>query len=51
LLEAIDALSMVWDFSLAFLFPPFPLLKRVVRRLEVSRGVFFLVTPFWEAQT
>jgi hypothetical protein len=49
--EAVDALSMVWDFTLAFLFPPIPLLKRVVRKLEVSRGVFLLVTPYWEAQT
>jgi hypothetical protein len=37
------------DFALAYLFPPIPLLKRVVRKLELSRGVFFLVTPYWEA--
>jgi hypothetical protein len=49
--EAIDALSMQWDFELAYLFPPIPLLKRVVRKLELSRGVFLLVTPYWEAQT
>jgi hypothetical protein len=49
--EAIDALSMRWDFRLAFLFPPIPLLKRVMRKLEVSRGVYLLVTPYWEAQT
>jgi hypothetical protein len=49
--EAIDALNMVWDFSLAFLFSPIPLLKRVVRKLEVSRVVYLLVTPYWEAQT
>jgi len=49
--EAVDALSMVWDFRLAFLFPPIALLSRVVRKLEVSRGVFLLVTPHWEAQT
>jgi hypothetical protein len=49
--EAIDALSMRWDFNLAYLFPPIPLLKRVVRKLELSRGVFLLVTPYWEAQT
>jgi hypothetical protein len=49
--EAIDALSMRWNFHLAFLFPPIPLLKRVVRKLEVSRGIFLLVTPYWEAQT
>jgi hypothetical protein len=49
--EAVDALSVVWNFRLAFLFPPIPLLSRVVRKLEVSRGVFLLVTPYWEAQT
>jgi hypothetical protein len=38
--EAIDALSQRWDFSLAFLFLPIPLLKRVVRKLETSRGRF-----------
>jgi hypothetical protein len=49
--EAIDALSMRWDFMLAFLFPPIPLLKRVVRKLELSKGTYLLVTPYWEAQT
>jgi hypothetical protein len=48
--EAIDALSRWWDFELAYLFPPIPL-KRVVRKLELSRGVFLLVTPYWEART
>jgi hypothetical protein len=38
--EAIDALSMRWDFALAYLFPPILLLKRVVRKLELSRGTF-----------
>jgi hypothetical protein len=49
--EAINALSLRWDFALAFLFPPIPLLKRVIRKLELSRGTFLLVTPYWEAQT
>jgi hypothetical protein len=44
--EAIDTLSMRWDFKLAFLFPPIPLLKRVMRKLELSRGTFLLVTPY-----
>jgi hypothetical protein len=48
--EAIDALSQKWDFKLAFLFPPIPLLKRVIRKLELSRGTFLLVTPYWDAQ-
>jgi hypothetical protein len=49
--EAIDTLSMRWNFGLAFLFPPIPLLKRVVRKLELSRGAFLLVTPYWEVQS
>jgi hypothetical protein len=49
--EAIDALSQRWDFSLTYAFPPIPLLQRVVRKLEASRGTFLLVTPFWDAQT
>jgi hypothetical protein len=32
-------------------FPPIPLLKRVIRKLELSRGTFLLVTPYWDAQT
>jgi hypothetical protein len=35
--EAIDALSMRWDFALVYLFLPIPLLERVVRKLELSR--------------
>jgi hypothetical protein len=49
--EAIDALSQKWDFKLAFLFSPIPLIKRVIRKLELSRGTFLLVTPYWDAQT
>jgi hypothetical protein len=49
--EAIDALSQRWDFSLACAFPPIPLLQRVVRKLEASRGTFLLVTPLWGART
>jgi hypothetical protein len=37
--------------ALAFLFPPIPLLKRVIRKLEFSRGMFLLVAPYWEAQS
>jgi hypothetical protein len=48
--EAINALSMRWIFDLAFLFPPIPLLKRVVRKMEVSRRIYLLVTPYWEAR-
>jgi hypothetical protein len=49
--EAIDALSQRWDLELAFLFTPIPLFKRVIRKLERSRGTSLLVTPYWDAQT
>jgi hypothetical protein len=49
--EAADALSQKWDFTLAYAFPPFLLLKRVVKKLEMSKGTFILVSPLWEAQT
>jgi hypothetical protein len=52
--EAIDALSQnksgtsAWPTSSL---PPIPLLKRVIRKLETSRGTFLLVTSFWDGQT
>jgi hypothetical protein len=49
--EAVDALSQKWDFTLAYAFPPIPLLKRVVKKLETSKGTFILISPLWEAQT
>jgi hypothetical protein len=49
--EAVDTLSQVWDFDLAYAFPHVPLLRRVAKKLESSRGVFILVTPLWEAQS
>jgi hypothetical protein len=49
--EGIDALCQRWDFPLAYAFPPVALLKRVVKKLESSRGIFNLISPMWEAQT
>jgi hypothetical protein len=49
--EGVDALSQRWDFPLAYTFPPIALLKRVVKKMETSRGTFILVSPLWEAQT
>jgi hypothetical protein len=44
--EGIDALCQRWDFPLAYVFPPVALLKRVVKKLETSRGIFILISPF-----
>jgi hypothetical protein len=49
--KGVDSLSQRWDFPLAYSFPPIALLKRVVKKLETSRGTFILVSPLWEAQT
>jgi hypothetical protein len=49
--EGVDALSQRWDFPLAYAFPPIALLKRVMKKLETSKGTFILVSPLWEAQT
>ena len=48
--EAFDALVQVWDFPLAFAFPPPPLLPRTIAKIAVSPGEFILVTPYWTAQ-
>jgi hypothetical protein len=49
--EGIDAVCQKWDFPLAYTFPPVALLKRVVKKLELSRGIFILISPMWKAQT
>ena len=43
-----DAFSRDWDdWDSIFLFPPFPLLQRVVSLLKVYKGKGFLIAPFW----
>ena len=49
--EHFDALSRPWHFKMAYLFPPIPLIPRVIDKLFQSSGAFFLVTPFWPNQT
>ena len=48
--EAFDALAQLWDFPLAYAFPPPPLLPRTIAKIANSPGEFILVTPFWKAQ-
>jgi hypothetical protein len=49
--EAVDALSQKWEFNLAYAFPPIQLFKRVVKKLETSKGSFILISSLWETQT
>ena len=48
--EAFDALAQLWNFKLAYAFPPPQIIPRVLQKIEVSSGTFILVTPFWPAQ-
>ena len=48
--EAFDALAQLWDFNLAYAFPPPQILPRVIQKIRVSSGIFILITPFWPAQ-
>lgn len=44
---AVDALSVPWDFRLAYLFPPLPLLLSVLKRIKREQVVVILVAPDW----
>ena len=48
--EAFDALAQLWDFDLAYAFPPPQIISRVLQKIEASSGTFILITPFWPAQ-
>ena len=48
--EAFDALIQLWNFPLAYAFPPPPLLPRTIAKIAHSPGEFILVTPYWTAQ-
>lgn len=45
-----DALTMDWSGLYAYLFPPFALLLRVLRKIQSSPGRFLLIAPNWPAQ-
>ena len=47
----VDALSFDWSGLIAYAFPPFPILSKVVRKARIERPQLILVAPFWPAQT
>lgn len=46
----VDALDMSWTGLLAYAFPPFALLQRVIRKAELERPSLILVAPYWPSQ-
>lgn len=48
---AVDALSIPWSSLLAYAFPPFPILGKVIRKAREDQATLILVAPLWEAQT
>lgn len=44
---AVDAFSITWDWSLAYAFPPAPLIPRVLRKIREDQARIILIAPFW----
>ena len=47
---AVDALSLPWTGLVAYAFPPFPLVGKVVRKARRDSPCLLLVAPRWPAQ-
>ena len=47
---ATDALSLAWDGLVAFAFPPFSLVPKVLDKIRKEKCVIFLVAPAWPRQ-
>ena len=47
---AIDALSVPWGNLIAYAFPPFPILGKVLKKAREEQATMILVAPRWESQ-
>lgn len=44
---AVDALSIVWYWDLAYAFPPLPLIPRVLKKIKAEKARVIVIAPFW----
>ena len=47
---AVDALAISWKGLIAYAFPPFPIVARVLHKVRQERPTMILVAPRWPAQ-
>ena len=47
---AIDAFNVKWGFQLAYLFPPFYMIKRCPKKIEQDQSHCVLITPVWKSR-
>lgn len=43
----VDALSVEWNWGLAYAFPPLPLIPRVLAKIREEKANVILIAPFW----
>ena len=48
---AVDALSVPWNSLLAYAFPPFAILGKVIRKAREDQASLILIAPLWEARS
>ncbi|XP_041418976.1 uncharacterized protein LOC121393716 isoform X1 [Xenopus laevis] len=45
--DYIDAMSIRWKFQLVYIFPPIPMIPKVLQKIRLERVQTILLTPFW----
>ena len=47
---AVDALQQKWTHMFPYAFPPFSLIRKVLRKIQEDRVTAILITPTWQSQ-
>ena len=48
---AVDALTQDWQGRSMYMFPPFPLLSKVIQKLRSTQASVILIAPWWSKQS